>query len=79
MHGIKDVLMHDMDDLTDLGAQCVHLVGQLADRDCAFFQIHQHQHGEQVAQNGLGYLGDVDIVGGAYGGNLGQNAHSVLT
>ena len=54
------------------------LGGQLRHAAVHVVDLRQHDHGENVYQNGLVHVDDIGVQPCADAGNLGQNAHGVL-
>ena len=79
VHGVKDFLTGHVDLHAHLGGQCIAALVQLFVAHIALGDIHQHDHGEHALQDALGHVLDVDVQFGAQTGDLGNNAHGIVT
>ena len=79
MHGVEDVFMHGVDIQIVGLAQLLQLVHEGGEFNGEGVDIRQHDHGEVVAQNGLGNIHDIGTELGSGGRHLGDETHAVLT
>lgn len=79
VHGIKDVLMHDMDDKVMLGSIFGGGVYELAEWYRAFVNITDHNHDEHVFENSLGDALNIYVVVSTELGNFCEDADFVFS
>ena len=78
MHGVEDIFPLNADVYAEARAFRVQNRGDFAERNARFLDIHEHDHGEHAAQNGLGDVEDVDIDGGESNADARDDAHAVV-
>lgn len=79
VHGVEDVLMHDMDDEIMRGPILGGCVDELAERYRAFVNVADHDHDEHVFENGLGDALNIYVVVGAEFGNFREDADFIFS
>lgn len=79
VHGVENVLVHNMDLQAELFAKRIEFIGELADRHGRSTDVYDHDHGEHILQDGLCDFNDIDAFFCAYGGDFRENADHIFS
>ena len=79
MHGVENILVHNMDLETELIAEYLEFVCEGAERYGAAADIDHHDHSEHILHDGLGDLQNIGTFICTNCGGLGQNTDHIFT
>lgn len=77
MHGVEDVLVHDVDVETVLFAERAHAVDEIVERHGQLADVDDHDHGEILVEDGLGDVENVRAALRAARTDLGDDSDGV--
>ncbi|MPN17818.1 hypothetical protein SDC9_165173 [bioreactor metagenome] len=78
MHGVEDIFPLDADGHAEPLAFLIQHCGNVAKWYACFRDVHEHNHREHAAEDGLGDIEDVDIDSGEGDTDTCDNAHAIV-
>jgi hypothetical protein len=78
MHGVEDIFPLNADVYAEPLAFLVQNRGDVAKGYACFLDVHEHDHGEHAAEDGLGNIQNVDVDSSEGDADSRDNAHAVV-